>query len=116
MIISSMKQVIDLLTKDISEENKLLILQILHRLHKRSDHLTAMVLSKQIMALGKLMTKQKENMDDPVLLKAKYFLKSAFMRFAIAGLFVLMFKVCSLQGLRTTFSLTVILSSFHPQH
>jgi len=92
MIISSMKQVIDLLTKDISEENKLLILQILHRLHKRSDHLTAMVLSKQIMALGKLMTKQKENMDDPVLLKAKYFLKSAFMRFAIAGLFVLMFK------------------------
>jgi hypothetical protein len=93
MVISCMKQVIDLLAKDISEENKLLILQILHRLHTRSDHLTAMVLSKQIMALGKLMTKHKENMDDPVLLKAKLFLKSAFTRFATAGLFVLMFKV-----------------------
>ncbi|KAI8582823.1 hypothetical protein K450DRAFT_224983 [Umbelopsis ramanniana AG] len=92
MVISCMKQVIDLLARDISEENKLLILQILHRLHTRSDHLTAMVLSKQIMALGKLMTKHKEDMEDPVLLKAKLFLKSAFTRFATAGLFVLMFK------------------------
>ncbi|KAI9311467.1 hypothetical protein BX666DRAFT_929792 [Dichotomocladium elegans] len=91
-IVNCMKQIIDLLTKDISEENKLLILEILKCLLKRSDHLTAMVLSKQIMALGKLMTKLRSKMTEPVFLKAKEFLKSAFLRFALAGLFVLMFK------------------------
>lgn len=92
-VVSSMKQIIDLLTKEISEENKLLILEILKCLLKRSDHLTAMVLSKQIMALGKLMTRIGSQKGDPVFLKAKEFLKAAFLRFAVAGLFVLMFKV-----------------------
>lgn len=87
-----MKQIIDLLTEDISEENKLLILEILKCLLRRSDHLTAMVLSKQILALGKLMTKSGIKNSEPVFLKAKQFLKSAFLRFAVAGLFVLMFK------------------------
>jgi hypothetical protein len=87
-----MKQIIDLLTEDISEENKLLILEILKCLLRRSDHLTAMVLSKQILALGKLMTKSGVRNSEPVYLKAKQFLKSAFLRFAVAGLFVLMFK------------------------
>lgn len=87
-----MKQIIDLLTEDISEENKLLILEILKCLLRRSDHLTAMVLSKQILALGKLMTKLGVRNSEPVYLKAKQFLKSAFLRFAVAGLFVLMFK------------------------
>jgi hypothetical protein len=87
-----MKQIIDLLTEDISEENKLLILEILKCLLHRSDHLTAMVLSKQILALGKLMTKSGVKNSEPVFLKAKQFLKSAFLRFAVAGLFVLMFK------------------------
>lgn len=87
-----MKQIIDLLTEDISEENKLLILEILKCLLRRSDHLTAMVLSKQILALGKLMTKSGVKNSEPVFLKAKQFLKSAFLRFAVAGLFVLMFK------------------------
>ncbi|KAI7849649.1 hypothetical protein BDC45DRAFT_546878 [Circinella umbellata] len=91
-IVNCMKQIIELLTKDISEENKLLILEILKCLLRRSDHLTAMVLSKQIMALGKLMTKLGDKMNEPVFLKAKEFLKSAFLRFAVAGLFVLMFK------------------------
>lgn len=87
-----MKQIIDLLTEEISEENKLLILEILKCLLRRSDHLTAMVLSKQILALGKLMTKSGIRNSEPVFLKAKQFLKSAFLRFAVAGLFVLMFK------------------------
>ncbi|KAI8139159.1 hypothetical protein BJV82DRAFT_646300 [Fennellomyces sp. T-0311] len=91
-IVNCMKQIIELLTKEISEENKLLILEILKCLLRRSDHLTAMVLSKQIMALGKLMTKLGTKMNEPVFLKAKEFLKSAFLRFAVAGLFVLMFK------------------------
>ncbi|KAL7315393.1 hypothetical protein PS15m_004620 [Mucor circinelloides] len=91
-IVTCMKQIIDLLTEDISEENKLLILEILKCLLRRSDHLTAMVLSKQILALGKLMTKLGVRHSEPVYLKAKQFLKSAFLRFAVAGLFVLMFK------------------------
>ncbi|KAL9542636.1 hypothetical protein MBANPS3_008515 [Mucor bainieri] len=91
-IVTCMKQIIDLLTQDISEENKLLILEILKCLLRRSDHLTAMVLSKQILALGKLMTKLGVRNGEPVYLKAKQFLKSAFLRFAVAGLFVLMFK------------------------
>lgn len=92
-IVSCMKHIIELLTRDISEENKLLILEILKYLLRRSDHLTAMVLSRQIMALGKLLTKLGSQPSDPVFLKAKEFLKSAFLRFAVAGLFVLMFKV-----------------------
>jgi hypothetical protein len=88
-----MKQIIDLITKDIGEENKLLILEILKCLLRQSDHLTAMVLSKQILALGKLMTKCGKRTTEPVFLKAKQFLKSAFLRFAVAGLFVLIFKV-----------------------
>ncbi|ORE20423.1 hypothetical protein BCV71DRAFT_175808 [Rhizopus microsporus] len=91
-IVSSMKVVIELLNLDIGEENKLLILEILKCLLRRSDHLTAMVLSKQIMALGKILTKHGLKHSDPVLLKAKQFLKSAFLRFAVAGLFVLLFK------------------------
>ncbi|KAK4518369.1 uncharacterized protein ATC70_001722 [Mucor velutinosus] len=91
-IVTCMKQIIDLLTEDVSEENKLLILEILKCLLRRSDHLTAMVLSKQILALGKLMTKLGVRNSEPVYLKAKQFLKSAFLRFAVAGLFVLMFK------------------------
>ncbi|KAG0186217.1 hypothetical protein DFQ28_008166 [Apophysomyces sp. BC1034] len=91
-IVSCVKQIIELLIKDISEENKLLILEILKCLLRRSDHLTAMVLSKQIMALGKLISKSGPKVTEPVFLKAKQFLKSAFLRFAVAGLFVLMFK------------------------
>ncbi|KAI8967149.1 hypothetical protein BDF20DRAFT_928786 [Mycotypha africana] len=93
-VVSCIKAIIGLLTEDISEESKLLILEILKCLLRRSDHLTAMVLSKQILTLGKLMTKLGggARTSDPVYLKAKEFLKSAFLRFAIAGLFVLMFK------------------------
>ncbi|KAI7905963.1 uncharacterized protein BX663DRAFT_247143 [Cokeromyces recurvatus] len=91
-IVACMKQVIELLTEEISEENKLLILEILKCLLRRSDHLTAMVLSKQISVLGKLMTNLGVRNSDPIYLKAKQFLKSAFLRFAVAGLFVLMFK------------------------
>src|SRR5690349_658089 len=88
-----MKHIIDLITKNIGEENKLLILEILKSLLRRSDHLTAMVLSKQILALGKLITKSGKKTSEPVFLKAKQFLKNAFLRFAVAGLFVLIFKV-----------------------
>ncbi|KAI9303278.1 hypothetical protein BJ944DRAFT_165714 [Cunninghamella echinulata] len=91
-IASCMKHIIDLITKNIGEENKLLILEILKSLLRRSDHLTAMVLSKQILALGKLITKSGKKTSEPVFLKAKQFLKNAFLRFAVAGLFVLIFK------------------------
>ncbi|KAI8993718.1 hypothetical protein BDB01DRAFT_715878 [Pilobolus umbonatus] len=91
-IVSCMKQIIELLIEDISEENKLIILEILKCLLRRSDHLTAMVLSKQIFALGKLMTRTGARHSEPIFLKAKQFLKNAFLRFAVAGLFVLMFK------------------------
>ncbi|KAI9029113.1 hypothetical protein CLU79DRAFT_736311 [Phycomyces nitens] len=91
-IVNCMKQIIELLTKEISEENKLLIFEILKCLLRRSEHLTAMILLKQIMALGKLMTKLGGKVTEPVYLKAKQFLKAAFLRFAGAGLFVLLFK------------------------
>ncbi|CAO3591912.1 unnamed protein product [Absidia cylindrospora] len=91
-IVGCMKQIIDLITKEIGEENKLVILEILKCLLRQSDHLTAMVLSKQILALGKLMTKCGKRTSEPVFLKAKQFLKCAFLRFAVAGLFVLIFK------------------------
>ncbi|RCI06289.1 hypothetical protein CU098_009425 [Rhizopus stolonifer] len=97
-IVSSMKSVIELLTSNISEENKLLVLEILKCLLRRSDHLTAMVLSKQILALGKLLTQHGLRYSDPVLLKAKQFLKTAFLRFAVAGLFVLLFKNNTSEG------------------
>ncbi|KAL0087116.1 hypothetical protein F4703DRAFT_1735366 [Phycomyces blakesleeanus] len=96
-VVNCMKQIIELLIKEISEENKLLILEILKCLLRRSDHLTAMILLKQIMALGKLMTKLGGKVTEPVYLKAKQFLKGAFLRFAGAGLFVLLFKASSVQ-------------------
>ncbi|KAI8080755.1 uncharacterized protein B0P05DRAFT_578990 [Gilbertella persicaria] len=91
-VVTCMKQIIEILTEEISDENKLIILEVLKCLLRRSDHLTAMVLSKQILTLGKLMTKLGNRNLEPVYLKAKQFLKSAFLRFAVAGLFVLMFK------------------------
>ncbi|ORX50543.1 hypothetical protein DM01DRAFT_317113 [Hesseltinella vesiculosa] len=92
-LVFAMKQVIDLVLHEIGEENKLLVLEILHCLLRQSDHLTAMVLSKQIVVLGKLMAQaQRKRSSDPVFLRAKQFLKAAFSRFAAAGLFVLIFK------------------------
>ncbi|KAI7862227.1 hypothetical protein BDF14DRAFT_1858334 [Spinellus fusiger] len=91
-IVVCIKQIIELLTKEISEENKLIILEILICLLRRSDHLTAMILSKQIMALGKLMTKLEGKATEPLFLKAKQLLKNGFFRFSGAGLFVLLFK------------------------
>ncbi|KAI8366708.1 uncharacterized protein BYT42DRAFT_540161 [Radiomyces spectabilis] len=91
-IVGCMKQVIELLTKNISEENKLLVLEISKCLLRRSDHLAPMVLSKQITALSKVMIKLQTRTHEPLFLKAKQFLKSAFLEFAVAGLFVLMFK------------------------
>ncbi|CAO3615313.1 unnamed protein product [Cunninghamella echinulata] len=108
-IASCMKHIIDLITKNIGEENKLLILEILKCLLRRSDHLTAMVLSKQILALGKLITKSGKKTNEPVFLKAKQFLKNAFLRFAVAGLFVLIFKNQTVQDASNEIDLFFVL-------
>ncbi|KAG0345938.1 hypothetical protein BG004_002769 [Podila humilis] len=75
-----------------SEENILLAISICSTLLKRSSTMTTALLSREIMAMGKLMTKRREDPDDPVLIRAKNFLHDTFVHFMGNGLFVLVFK------------------------
>ncbi|KAL1919528.1 uncharacterized protein VTP21DRAFT_2221 [Calcarisporiella thermophila] len=91
-LLSCVRQVTDLLSKDISEDNRLLIISILNHFLNRAPNLAAKVLSRQITALGKLMTRLRDHPGDPVFVKSKQFLQKAFISYAKNGLFLLVFK------------------------
>ncbi|KAF9934838.1 hypothetical protein FBU30_010811 [Linnemannia zychae] len=78
--------------ESMSEENILLAISICSTLLTRSSTMTTALLSREIMAMGKLMTKRRDDPDDPVLNRAKNFLHDAFVQFMGSGLFVLVFK------------------------
>jgi hypothetical protein len=79
--------------ESMSEENILLAISICSTLLTRSSTMTTALLSREIMAMGKLMTKRRDDPDDPVLNRARSFLHDAFVHFMGNGLFVLVFKV-----------------------
>ncbi|KAK3844429.1 MAG: hypothetical protein J3R72DRAFT_438037, partial [Linnemannia gamsii] len=78
--------------ESMSEENILLAISICSTLLTRSSTMTTALLSREIMAMGKLMTKRRDDPDDPVLNRARSFLHDAFVHFMGNGLFVLVFK------------------------
>ncbi|KAG0199919.1 hypothetical protein BGX28_006884 [Mortierella sp. GBA30] len=78
--------------ESMSEENILLAISICSTLLKRSSTMTTALLSREIMAMGRLMTKRRDDPEDPVLIRAKTFLHDAFVHFMGNGLFVLVFK------------------------
>ncbi|KAI8603207.1 hypothetical protein EDD21DRAFT_44445 [Dissophora ornata] len=78
--------------ESMSEENTLLAISICSTLLKRSSTMTTALLSREIMAMGKLMTRRREDPEDPVLVRAMNFLHDAFVHFIGNGLFVLVFK------------------------
>ncbi|KAF9905814.1 hypothetical protein EC991_001290 [Linnemannia zychae] len=78
--------------ESMSEENILLAISICSTLLTRSSTMTTALLSREIMAMGKLMTKRRDDPEDPVLNRAKSFLHDAFVHFMGNGLFVLVFK------------------------
>ncbi|KAG0055153.1 hypothetical protein BGZ83_009455, partial [Gryganskiella cystojenkinii] len=78
--------------ESLSEENILLAISICSTLLKRSSTMTTALLSREIMAMGKLMTKRRDDPEDPVLIRARNFLHDAFVHFMGNGLFVLVFK------------------------
>jgi len=93
LLVSAMKRTSELLTRDISQENKQLIIELCACLLKRAPMLTVTILGKQIITLGKLMTMLRNDPQNEILQSAKSFLKTAFLRFSRNGLFVLILKV-----------------------
>ncbi|CAG8469783.1 6847_t:CDS:10 [Acaulospora colombiana] len=91
-VISVMRKISDLLQKDITEENKQLSIELATALLKRSPMLTVNILGKQIIVLGKLLTKLQNDTNNPLVISATTFLRTAFLKFARNGLFVLIFK------------------------
>ncbi|KAG0099158.1 hypothetical protein BGZ93_008937 [Podila epicladia] len=87
--------------ESMSEENILLAISICSTLLKRSSTMTTALLSREIMAMGKLMTKRREDPEDPVLIRAKNFLHDAFVHFMGNGLFVLVFKTQPAQNVNS---------------
>ncbi|KAF9350154.1 hypothetical protein BGX26_011626 [Mortierella sp. AD094] len=78
--------------ESMSEENILLAISICSTLLKRSSTMTTAILSREIMAMSRLMTRRREDPEDPVLIRAKNFLHDAFVHFLGNGLFLLIFK------------------------
>ncbi|KAG0240230.1 hypothetical protein B0O80DRAFT_502995 [Mortierella sp. GBAus27b] len=78
--------------ESMSEENTLLAISICSTLLKRSSTMTTALLSREIMAMSKLMTRRKDDPEDPVFVRAMTFLHDAFVHFMGSGLFVLVFK------------------------
>ncbi|KAG9290997.1 hypothetical protein G9A89_012869 [Geosiphon pyriformis] len=91
-IVNAMRRISELLGKDISDENKQLIIELSACLLKRSPLSTVSILGKQIITLGKLITKLKYDTNIPLVESARAFLIKAFKEFAKNGLFVLIFK------------------------
>ncbi|KAG0232463.1 hypothetical protein BGW42_008181, partial [Actinomortierella wolfii] len=109
LIISLMRKVVDMLLMKrstggsggsilrldndyVAKENILLGISICHTLLRRSVKMTALILSREIMAMERLMTSRREDPEDPVRIKAGDFLRDAFEMFLGNGLFLLVFK------------------------
>ncbi|CAG8457974.1 9817_t:CDS:10 [Paraglomus occultum] len=92
LLVTAMKRTSELLIRDISQENKQLIIELCVCLLKRAPMLTVTILGKQIITLGKLMTMLRNDPQNEILQSAKSFLKAAFLRFSKNGLFVLILK------------------------
>jgi hypothetical protein len=88
-----MRKASELLSKDVTEENKQLTIEVSTALLKRAPMLTVNILGKYIITLGKLLTKLRNDSSSSLIMSAKIFLRTAFMSFARNGLFVLIFKV-----------------------
>lgn len=88
-----MRKASELLSKDVTEENKQLIIEVSTTLLKRAPMLTVNILGKYIITLGKLLTKLRNDSSSSLVMSAKIFLRTAFISFARNGLFVLIFKV-----------------------
>ncbi|CAG8481558.1 14612_t:CDS:10 [Funneliformis caledonium] len=91
-LVSAMRKASELLSKDITEENKQLIIEVSTTLLRRAPMLTVNILGKYIITLGKLLTKLENNSSSSLVMSAKIFLRTAFLSFARNGLFVLIFK------------------------
>ncbi|KAF9969267.1 hypothetical protein BGZ73_008471, partial [Actinomortierella ambigua] len=76
----------------VAKENILLGISICHTLLRRSVKMTALILSREIMAMGRLMTRRRDDPEDSVRIKAHDFLRDAFEMFLGNGLFLLVFK------------------------
>ena len=90
---NAMKKLSESLSKDITDENKHLIIELSSSLLKRAPMLTVNILGKQIIILGKLITSLKNDLSNVLVASATNFLKNTFLKFARNGLFVLIFKV-----------------------
>ncbi|RIA95682.1 hypothetical protein C1645_872613 [Glomus cerebriforme] len=91
-LVNAMRKASELLSKDITEENKQLIIEVSTTLLKRAPMLTVNILGKYIITLGKLLTKLRNDSSSSLVMSAKIFLQTAFISFARNGLFVLIFK------------------------
>jgi hypothetical protein len=91
--VNAMRKASELLSKDVTEENKQLTIEVSTALLKRAPMLTVNILGKYIITLGKLLTKLRNDSSSSLIMSAKIFLRTAFMSFARNGLFVLIFKV-----------------------
>ncbi|CAI2172830.1 1114_t:CDS:10 [Funneliformis geosporum] len=91
-LVSAMRKSSELLSKDITEENKQLIIEVSTTLLKRAPMLTVNILGKYIITLGKLLTNLGNDSSSSLVMSAKIFLRTAFLSFARNGLFVLIFK------------------------
>nr|CAG8533934.1 14864_t:CDS:10 [Entrophospora candida] len=81
-LVSAMKKLSELLSKDITDENKQLIVELSSSLLKRAPMLTVNILGKQIITLAKLLTSLKADSSNALVVSAVNFLKSTFLKFA----------------------------------
>ncbi|CAG8478999.1 10492_t:CDS:10 [Cetraspora pellucida] len=91
-LINAIRKTFELIPKNITEENKQLIIELSTSLLKRAHMLTVTILGTQIITTGKLLTKHKNDTNSTLVMSARTFLRTAFLKFARNGLFVLIFK------------------------
>ncbi|CAG8570339.1 6834_t:CDS:10 [Dentiscutata erythropus] len=91
-VVNAIKKTFELIPKDITEENKQLIIELSTSLLKRAHMLTVTILGTQIITIGKLLTKHRNDTNSTLVMSARTFLRTAFLTFARHGLFVLIFK------------------------
>lgn len=132
-----MRKVSELLLEDnVMEENKQLIIELATSLLKRAPMLTVNILGKQIITLGRLLTQIGSNNNDQnnnsnnannnnnnhndntnsnssLAMSAKTFLRTAFLKFARNGLFVLIFKVRNIITLWILSFIIVVILIYH---
>ncbi|RIB13957.1 hypothetical protein C2G38_2097116 [Gigaspora rosea] len=91
-LVNAIKKTFELIPKNITEENKQLIIELSTSLLRRAHMLTVTILGTQIITIGKLLTKHRNDTNSTLVMSARTFLRTAFLTFARHGLFVLIFK------------------------